>query len=84
MGSIKDINIKNKTYYYLYDDMINIKDFDSSLLKIDKKSYKSIAIYYIGYITKKDEYAINSVNPFYLIVHEVHDFSLKKKKEINA
>ena len=84
MGSIKDINIKNKTYYYLYDDMINIKDFDSSLLKIDKKSYKSIAIYYIGYITKKDEYAINSVNPFYLIVHEVDDFSLKKKKEINA
>ena len=43
--------------------MINIKEFDSSLLKLDKKSFKNIAIYYIGYITKKDKYAINSVNP---------------------
>ena len=38
--------------------MINIKDFDSNLLKIDKKSYKNIGTYYIGYITIKkiDEY----------------------------
>ena len=45
--------------------MINIKDFDSNLLKIDKKSYKNIDIYYIGYITMKDfDYVrINSVNP---------------------
>ena len=47
MGKIKDINIKNRTYYF-YDDMVNIKDFDSSLLKLDKKSFKNIAIYYIG------------------------------------
>ena len=33
-------------------DMVNIKDFDSNLLKIDKKSFKNIAIYYIGYIKK--------------------------------
>ena len=52
MGSIKEINIKNRTDYF-YDDMINIKNFDSSLLKLDKKSSKNIAIYYIGYITKK-------------------------------
>ena len=52
MGKIKDINIKNRTYYF-YDDMVNIKDFDSNLLKIDKKSFKNIAIYYIRYITKK-------------------------------
>ena len=39
--------------------MINIKNLDSSLLKLDKKSYKNIAIYYIGYITNKDKYAIN-------------------------
>ena len=44
MGSIKDINIKNRTYYF-YDDMINIKNFDSILLKIDKKSFKNIAIH---------------------------------------
>ena len=51
--------------------MINIKDFDPKLLKLDKKSYKSIHIYYIGYITKKDEYKINSVNPLCLLVHRI-------------
>ena len=73
MGSIKEINIKNRTYYF-YDDMINIKDFDSNLLKIDNKSYRNISIYCIGYITKTDRYVINSVNPFYLIVHEIDGF----------
>ena len=34
--------------------MINIEVFDSNLLKIDKKSYKNIVIYYIGYITIKE------------------------------
>ena len=53
MVSIKQINIKNQTYYF-FDDIINIKNFDSNLLKIDKKSYKSIDIYYIRYITMKD------------------------------
>ena len=59
--------------------MINIKDFDSSLLKIDKKPFKNTAIYYIRYITKKDKYAINSVNPLYLIVHEVNGFIEEKE-----
>ena len=67
MRNIKDINIKNRTYYF-YDDVVNIKDFDTNFLKIEKKSFKSIAIYYIGYITKKDKYQINSVNPLYLIL----------------
>ena len=82
MGSIKNINFKNRTYYFS-DDMINIKNFDSSLLKLDKKSYKNIAIYYIGYIIKNDKYAINSANPLYLIVHEVDGF-IEKKKELNT
>ena len=34
MRKIKQINIKNRTYYF-YDDMINIKDFDSRMLKLD-------------------------------------------------
>ena len=57
MENIKQINIKNRTYYFL-NDMINIEDFDSSLLKINKKSYKNIGIYNIGYITTKtiDDY----------------------------
>ena len=52
MGKIRQINIKNRTYYF-YNDIIDLKDFDASLLKIDKKSYKSIGIYNIGYITIK-------------------------------
>ena len=63
MGNIKEINIKNRTYY-IFQDMINIKDFDPSLIKIDQKSYKNIGIYYIGYITMKDsdQVRIKSVN----------------------
>ena len=52
MGSIKELNIKNRTYYF-FDDMINIKSFDSNLLKIGKKSYKTIDIYYIGLLQRK-------------------------------
>ena len=73
MGNIKQINIKNRTYYF-FNDMINIEDFDSSLLKIDKKSFKNIGIYNIGYITTKkiDDYEnIYSVNPLYLMVGKI-------------
>ena len=38
---------------YFFNDMINIEDFDSNLLKIDKKLYKNIDVYYIGYIAIK-------------------------------
>ena len=53
--------------------MINIEDFDSNLLKIDKKSYKNIDIYHIGYITVKGfgYVKINSVNPLYLIIGKI-------------
>ena len=52
MGKVKQIEIKNRTYYF-YNDIIDIDEFDSNLLKIDIKSYKDIDIYYIGYITIK-------------------------------
>ena len=68
METIKQINIKNRTYYF-YNDIIDIENFDSSMLKLDKKSYKDIGIYNIGYITIKkigDCKNINSVNPLYL------------------
>ena len=45
MENIKDTNIKNQTYYF-FDDMINIENFNPDLLKIDKKSYKNIGIYW--------------------------------------
>ena len=52
MGKVNKINIKNRTYYF-YNDMINLKNFQLNLLKIDKNHYKRINIYYIGYITIK-------------------------------
>ena len=53
MRNIEQINIENRTYYF-FNGMINIKNFDSNLLKIDKTSYKNIDIYYIGDITMKN------------------------------
>ena len=50
MGNIKQIDIINRTYYF-FNDMINIKDFDSSLIKINKNFYKNTGIYNIDYIT---------------------------------
>ena len=52
MGNIKEINIKNRIYYF-FNDMINIEDTYSNLLKLDKKSFKNIDIYYTGYIKIK-------------------------------
>ena len=84
MENIKEVNIKNRTYYF-FNDMINIKDFNWSLLKIDKKSYNIIGIYNIGYITIKkiDDYEdINSVNPLYLMIGKVIGHIEKKWKKI--
>ena len=84
MGQVKQIQIKNRTYHF-YHDMINLKHFKSNLLKIDKKSYKNISIYNIGYITvnKIDDYeSIYGVNPLYLSIN--HADILKKKMEINT
>ena len=52
-NKIKDIDIKNHTYYF-FDDIINIRSFDPNKIKIDEKSYKNIVIYYIGCLTIKD------------------------------
>ena len=74
MVSIKEINIKIRTYYF-FGDMINIKNFDSNVLKICKKSYKNT-----GYITIKDfDYVnIHSVNPLYFIVGETNRYIVEK------
>ena len=80
MGVVKQIDIKNRSYYF-YNDMINIKHFDLILLKIDKKSYKDIGIYNIGYITIKkidDCENIYSVNPLYLLVNHANGYIEEK------
>ena len=80
MGVVKQIDIKNRTYYF-YNGIINIKKFDLILLKIDKKSYKDIGIYNIGYIAiKKNDACKNvySVNPLYLIVNHENGYIEEK------
>ena len=52
MGETKQINIKSRTYYF-YNDQLDLNDFDARLLKIDKKDYNEIDLYYIGYVTIK-------------------------------
>ena len=69
----KQINLKSRSYYF-YNDLINFKDFDTSLLKLDKKSVMDIVIYYIAYVTKKPEYNIDSVNLLYLFISELDGF----------
>ena len=49
MGIGKELDIKNKTDYF-FNEVIDIRNFQSNLLKIDKNHYKDFNIYYIGYI----------------------------------
>ena len=75
MGTVKQINIKNRTYYF-YNYIIHLENFKSNLLKIDKNSYKHIGIYNIGYIQLMiviDE-NINSVNPLYLRINHANGY----------
>ena len=83
MGEVKQINIKNRTYCF-YNNMINLKNFALNLLKLDRKSYKNIGIYNIGYITIKkinDYENIYSINPLYLIID--HASGYIEEKEMN-
>ena len=71
-------------FYYFYNDIIDIKNFDAKLIKIDKKLYKNIGIYNIGYITKKksdDCQNIYSVNSLYLFID--HASGYIKEKDLN-
>ena len=79
MGKVKELNIKNQTYYY-FNDIINIKD----LLRVGKKRYKDIDIYYIVYIKVKkisDCENISSVNPLYLMILSATGYFKEKYSE---
>ena len=80
MDTTKQINIKNRTYYF-YNDIIDLENFDAKLLKTDKKSYEDIGIYNIGYVTKKkigNCMNINSVNPLYLGITRANGYIEEK------
>ena len=61
--NVKDINIKNLTYYF-FNDIIYTENFDPNNIKIDEKSSKNILIYYIGYVMRKEDLKIDSVIHF--------------------
>ena len=74
MGELKQINIKNRTYYF-YNDIIDLDEFDESKIKVDKKDFNDIDIYYLGYEHKKkisECNVINSVNPLYLRIININ------------
>ena len=80
MGTMKEIDIKNRTCFF-HNDIIELENFDSSLLKIDKKSYKDISIYNIGYITIKKIGGckfIYSVNSLYLSINHASRYIEEK------
>ena len=82
MKEVKKINIKSA--YYYFDDMIDINNFHSNLLKIDKTSRKGIDIYNIGHNTIKkfsDCENIRSVNPLYIIIHSATGHFKEKNGE---
>ena len=73
METIKKINIKNRTYYF-YNDIIDLDEFDESKIKVDKKDFNDIDIYYLGYEHKKkisECNVIKSVNPLYLRIVDI-------------
>ena len=81
MGSTKEINIKNRTYHF-YNDIIDLKTFDSNSLKVDIKTYKDLDIFNTGYVTIKKidcSYDVNSTNPLYLRINNSSGYI----KEIN-
>ena len=84
IGRIKQIDIKNQTYYF-YNDIIDLKSFKSNLLKIDKKSYKDIGIYNIGYITIKKLAIVKIFTVWILCIYvlPMQTDILKKKMWIN-
>ena len=46
--------------------MINVLNFETGNLKLDKKTWMNLDIYYIDYVDKKPDWDVNSVNPLYL------------------
>ena len=74
METIKQINIKNWTYYF-YNDIINLDEFDGRKIKVDKKDFNNIDIYYLGYEHQKkiaECDVINSANPLYLRIVDMN------------
>ena len=82
MGTAREINIENRTYYF-YNDIIYLDEFDVSKIKVHKKDFNDIDIYYLGYEHKKkisECNVLNNVNPLYLRIINING-KFKKGKD---
>ena len=85
MGELRQINIKNRSYCF-YNDIIDFHEVDESEIKIDKKDFNDIDIYYLGYGYKTEITecnVINSVNPLYLRIRDMRG-QFEKGKDDNV
>ena len=75
----RQLNIKNRTHYF-YNGLMTVLNFEASNLKLNKKTWKDIDIYYIGYVDKDKPlgWKVNSVNPLYLIINRVYGMVVEK------
>ena len=75
MREVKQINIKNRTYYF-YSDIINLNNFESKLLQIDKKIKQNYWYLLVCITIKKidDCENIYRVNPFYLLISHANGY----------
>ena len=64
---LEEIDLRNRTYYFS-DDIINIKNLDPDNTNINKKLYKNIFIYYVGYVTP------SSVKPLCFIINNTNEY----------
>ena len=84
METTKQINIKNRTYYF-HNDIIDLDEFDGSKIKVDKKDFNDIDIYYLGYERKKkisECDVINSVSPLYLRIVDKNGLFKRGKNDV--
>ena len=82
METMKQINIKIRTYYF-YNDIVDLDEFDESRIRVDKKEFNDVDIYYLGYEHKKkisECNVINSLNPLYLKIINMNG-RFKKAKD---
>ena len=83
MGATKEINIKNRSYYY-YNDILDLDEFDESKIKVDKKDFNDTDIYYLGYEYKNkitECNVIRSGNPLYLRIVDIKGQFEKRKDD---
>ena len=84
MGELKPINIENRAYCF-YNDIIDLDEFDGSRIKVNKKDFNDIDIYYLGHEHKKkisECDLINNVNPLYVRIVDVNGPFEKGKDDV--